>query len=55
MLALLSARVDPGSGDGTLQLPAGTPTGRVTVAITPADEALPTGGEPCGYISIRVC
>ncbi len=29
--------------DRTLQLPAGTPTGRVTVAITPADEAAPTG------------
>ena len=29
--------------DRTLQLPAGTPTRRVTVAITPADEALPTG------------
>ena len=29
--------------DRTLQLPAGTPMGRVTVAITPADEAAPTG------------
>ena len=29
--------------DRTLQLPAGTPIGRVTVAITPADEAVPTG------------
>ena len=29
--------------DRTLQLPAGTPIGRVTVAITPADEAAPTG------------
>jgi hypothetical protein len=29
--------------DRTLQLPAGTPTGRVTVAITPADEAAPSG------------
>ena len=29
--------------DRTLQLPAGTPMGRVTVAITPADEATPTG------------
>jgi len=29
--------------DRTLQLPAGTPTGRVTVAITPADESTPTG------------
>jgi len=29
--------------DRTLQLPAGTPTGRVTVAITPADEVAPTG------------
>ena len=29
--------------DRTLQLPAGTPTGRVTVAITPADDSLPTG------------
>jgi hypothetical protein len=29
--------------DRTLQLPAGTPTGRVTVAITPADAAAPTG------------
>ena len=29
--------------DRTLQLPAGTPTGRVTVAITPADETAPTG------------
>ena len=28
--------------DRTLQLPAGTPMGRVTVAITPADEAAPT-------------
>jgi hypothetical protein len=27
----------------TLQLPAGTPLGRVTVAITPADETAPTG------------
>ncbi len=26
-----------------LQLPAGTPIGRVTVAITPADETAPTG------------
>jgi hypothetical protein len=29
--------------DRTLQLPAGTPTGRVTVAITPAEEAALTG------------
>lgn len=29
--------------DRTLQLPAGFPTGRVTVAITPADEVTPTG------------
>ncbi len=29
--------------DRSLQLPSGTPTGRVTVAITPADEALPSG------------
>jgi len=29
--------------DRTLQLPAGTPMGRVTVAITPAEEAAPTG------------
>jgi hypothetical protein len=29
--------------DRTLQLPAGTPIGRVTVAITPADDAVPTG------------
>jgi predicted nucleic acid-binding protein len=29
--------------DRTLQLPAGTPIGRVTVAITPAGEAAPTG------------
>jgi len=29
--------------DRTLQLPAGTPIGRVTVAITPADDAAPTG------------
>ena len=29
--------------DQPLQLPAGTPIGRVTVAITPADEAAPTG------------
>jgi hypothetical protein len=29
--------------DRTLQLPAGTPMGRVTVAITPADEAASTG------------
>jgi hypothetical protein len=29
--------------DRTLQLPAGTPIGRVTVAITPADEIAPTG------------
>jgi hypothetical protein len=29
--------------DWTLQRPAGTPIGRVTVAITPADEAAPTG------------
>jgi len=29
--------------DRTLQLPAGTPTGLVTVAITPAAEAVPTG------------
>ena len=29
--------------DRTLQLPAGSPTGRVTVAITPADESTPTG------------
>jgi len=29
--------------DRTLQLPAGTPTGRVTVAITPADAVAPTG------------
>lgn len=29
--------------DRTLQLPAGSPTGRVTVAITPAEEAAPTG------------
>jgi hypothetical protein len=29
--------------DRTLQLPAGTPIDRVTVAITPADEAAPTG------------
>ena len=29
--------------DRTLQLPAGTPIGRVTVAITPAEEASPTG------------
>ncbi len=29
--------------DRTLQLPAGTPMGRVTVAITPAVEAAPTG------------
>jgi len=31
------------SEDRTLQLPAGTPTGRVTVAITPVDDAAPTG------------
>ena len=29
--------------DRTLQLPAGSPSGRVTVAITPADDAAPTG------------
>ena len=29
--------------DRTLRLPAGTPIGRVTVAITPAEEASPTG------------
>jgi hypothetical protein len=29
--------------DRSLQLPAGTPTGRVTVAITPAEEDAPTG------------
>jgi len=29
--------------DRTLLLPAGTPIGRVTVAITPAEEAAPTG------------
>jgi len=29
--------------DRTLQLPAGNPMGRVTVAITPAEEAAPTG------------
>ena len=29
--------------DRNLQLPAGTPIGRVTVAITPADETAPTG------------
>jgi hypothetical protein len=29
--------------DRTLQLPAETPMGRVTVAITPADEVAPTG------------
>lgn len=29
--------------DRTLHLPAGSPTGRVTVAITPADETAPTG------------
>ena len=29
--------------DRTLQLPAGSPTGRVTVAITPAEEAAPKG------------
>jgi hypothetical protein len=29
--------------DRTLQLPAGTPMGRVTIAITPAEEAAPTG------------
>ena len=29
--------------DRTLQLPAGAPIGRVTVAITPADETAPTG------------
>ncbi len=29
--------------DRTLQLPEGTPTGRVTVAITPADDATPSG------------
>lgn len=29
--------------DRTLQLPAGSPTGRVTVAITPAAAAAPTG------------
>jgi hypothetical protein len=29
--------------DRTLQLPAGTPTGRVSVAITPAGESTPTG------------
>jgi hypothetical protein len=29
--------------DRALQLPAGTPIGRVTVAITPADDAAPTG------------
>jgi len=29
--------------DQTLQLPAGSPIGRVTVAITPADESMPTG------------
>ena len=29
--------------DRTLQLPEGFPIGRVTVAITPADEAAPTG------------
>ena len=31
------------SEDRTLQLPAGTPTGRVTVAITPVDDAAPIG------------
>jgi len=31
------------SEDRTLQLPAGTPTGRMTVAITPVDDAAPTG------------
>jgi hypothetical protein len=29
--------------DRTLQLPEGSPTGRVTVAITPADQPSPTG------------
>ena len=29
--------------DRTLQLPPGSPTGRVTVAITHADESTPTG------------
>jgi hypothetical protein len=29
--------------DRILQLPSGIPMGRVTVAITPADEAAPTG------------
>jgi len=29
--------------DRILQLPAGSPIGRVTVAITPAEEAAPTG------------
>jgi hypothetical protein len=29
--------------DRTLQLPAGSPTGRVTVAITPAEDDAPTG------------
>jgi hypothetical protein len=29
--------------DRTLQLPAGTPIGRVIVAITPADQAPPAG------------
>jgi len=31
------------SEDRTLQLPAGTPIGRVTVAITPVDDAAPIG------------
>lgn len=30
-------------GDRTLQLPEGAPSGLVTVAITPADDALPSG------------
>jgi hypothetical protein len=35
--------MDPIKEDRTLQLPAGTPIDRVTVAITPADETAPTG------------
>ena len=38
-----TAHEGSGMEDRTLQLPAGTPIGRVTVAITPAEEAAPTG------------
>ena len=37
--------MDPIKEDRTLQLPAGTPIDRVTVAITPADETAPTAGD----------